>query len=99
MKIDIEPKFYNAVIDRYLEGDFGIDFKKKKFFDLDSEELNLLGTFQNNAKILLSDILMATSKIILKIIKLPKYTEIFTIKLPYMKQRNYLAREVACIST
>ena len=46
MKIDIEPKFYNAVIDRYLDGDFGIDFNKKKFFDLDSEELNLLGNFQ-----------------------------------------------------
>ena len=47
MKIDIEPQFYNAVIDRYLDGDFGIDFNKKKFFDLDSEELNLLGTFQS----------------------------------------------------
>ena len=46
MKIEIESKFYNAVIDRYLDGDFGIDFNKKKFFDLDSEELNLLGNFQ-----------------------------------------------------
>ena len=46
MKIDIEPRFYNAVIDRYLDCDFGTDFNKKKFFDLDSEELNLLGTFQ-----------------------------------------------------
>ena len=64
MKIDIEPKFYNAVIDRYLDGDFGIDFNKKKFFDLDSEELNLLGTFQTctNELVtrLLSKILMTT---------------------------------------
>ena len=46
MKINIDPRFYNAVIDRYLDGDFGIDFSKKRFFDLDSEELNLLGIFQ-----------------------------------------------------
>ena len=31
--------------DRYLSGDFGIDFNKKKFYDLDSSELNLLGNF------------------------------------------------------
>ena len=31
--------------DRYLSGDFGIDLNKKKFFDLDSSELNLLGNF------------------------------------------------------
>ena len=31
--------------DKYLSGDFGIDFNNKKFYDLDSSELNLLGNF------------------------------------------------------
>ena len=102
MNINIEPRFYNAVIDRYLDGDFGIDFSKKRFFDLDSEELNLLGIFQNYATRWVTIMLKTISAFwckFLKDIKLPRYMAIFTIKHQYMKWQNYLARKRIYIST